>query len=58
MGPRIETVRKNPLVLMIAEKPSIALSITEALSGGKYSKGSGIARSLPVYTFNGILKGY
>lgn len=43
---------------MVAEKPSIALSITEALSGGKYTKGMGLARSLPVYFFNGIFKGH
>jgi DNA topoisomerase-3 len=43
---------------MVAEKPSIALSITEALSHGNYSKGSGIARSLPVYVFNAMFKGY
>lgn len=43
---------------MVAEKPSIALSITEALSKGKYSKGSGIARSLPVYVFSAMFKGY
>lgn len=43
---------------MVAEKPSIALSITEALSGGKFSKTSGLARSLPVYTFSGMFKGH
>ena len=47
-GPRTEAVKKNPLVLMVAEKPSIALSITEALSRGKYTKGFG-SKSLPVY---------
>jgi DNA topoisomerase IA len=43
---------------MVAEKPSIALSITEALSGGKFTKGNGIARSLPVYLFNAMFKGH
>jgi len=38
---------------MIAEKPSIALSITEALSKGKYTKHAGPARSCPIYVFNG-----
>jgi len=32
MGPRTENIKKSPYVLMVAEKPSIALSITEALS--------------------------
>jgi DNA topoisomerase-3 len=50
-------VKKNPIVVMIAEKPSIALSIAEALSGGKFTKGSGLARSLPVYFFNAMFKG-
>ena len=56
-GPKTEAVKKNPLVLMVAEKPSIALSITEALSRGKYTKGFG-SKSLPVYQFSGIFKGY
>lgn len=58
MGPRTETIKKNPYVLMVAEKPSIALSITEALSGGKFTKGIGLARNLPVYEFNAIFKGH
>ena len=58
MGPKTESVRKNPIVVMVAEKPSIALSITEALSHGKYQKGNGLVRSLPVYIFNGLFKGY
>jgi len=45
-------------VVMIAEKPSIELSIAEALSGGKYTKGSGPSRSLPVYLFNAMFKGH
>ena len=43
---------------MIAEKPSIALSITEALSRGKYNKIDGIARQCPIYRFNGDFKGH
>lgn len=58
MGPRNEQVKKQAIVVMIAEKPSIALSITEALSNGKYTKGNGLARSLPVYNFNGLFKGH
>jgi len=57
-GPRTDAIKKNPIVLMVAEKPSIALSITEALSGGKFTKGSGLARSLPVYLFNAMFKGH
>lgn len=36
---------------MVAEKPSIALSITEALSCGKFTKSNGYSKSLPVYVF-------
>ena len=36
-GPRTESVKSPCNVVMIAEKPSIAQSITKALSGGKYS---------------------
>jgi len=57
-GPRIEHVKKPCIVVMVAEKPSIALSITEALSGGKFTKTTGFARSLPIYIFNGIFKGH
>lgn len=44
---------------MVAEKPSIALSIAEALCGGSenFKKGVSYARSLPVYTFGGYFKG-
>lgn len=42
---------------MVAEKPSIALAIAEALSNGKFTKGSGLARSLPVYIFEAMFKG-
>lgn len=37
-GPRSEYVKKPCIVIMVAEKPSIALSITQALSGGKFTK--------------------
>lgn len=57
-GPKSESVKSRPIVVMIAEKPSIALSIAEALSGGKYTKGSGPSRSLPVYLFNAMFKGH
>jgi len=43
---------------MVAEKPSIALSITEALSGGKFTKATGYARSLPIHIFSGMFKGH
>ena len=38
--------------MMVAEKPSIALSISEALSNN-YQKIAGIAKSIPIYTFKG-----
>jgi len=44
--------------MMVAEKPSIALSIAEALSGGKFSKKSGYSKSLPIYVFSGHFKGH
>ena len=44
--------------MMIAEKPSIALSITQALSGGKYTRKDGPARSCPIYVYSGIFKGH
>lgn len=41
-----------PRVLMVAEKPSIALAIAEALSPrGNYKKRRGISRALPVFEF-------
>ena len=57
-GPKTEHIKKPCVVVMVAEKPSIALSITEALSNGKYSQDTGFARSLPIYTFNGTFKGH
>lgn len=43
---------------MIAEKPSIALSISEALAGGKFAKKTGPAKSCPIYIFSGNFKGH
>jgi DNA topoisomerase-3 len=43
---------------MVAEKPSIAQSISEALAKGKYSVKSGPARQCPIYVFNGSFKGH
>lgn len=43
--------------MMVAEKPSIALSITEALAGKNFSKKSGPAKGIPIYTFKGHFKG-
>jgi hypothetical protein len=43
--------------MMVAEKPSIALSISEALSNN-FTKIIGIARSCPIYTFKGTFKGH
>jgi DNA topoisomerase-3 len=44
--------------MMVAEKPSIALSITEALCGKNFQKKSGPAKGIPIYTFKGIFKKY
>lgn len=41
-------------VLMVAEKPSLALSIAQILSGGKYSSRRG---ALEVHEFEGTLRG-
>jgi hypothetical protein len=38
--------------MMVAEKPSIALSITEALSNN-FMKKTGLSKGIPIYTFNG-----
>jgi hypothetical protein len=35
-GPRTEHVNSPCVVMMVAEKPSIALSISEALSNGNF----------------------
>jgi len=42
--------------MMVAEKPSIALSISEALSNN-FVKKNGVAKQCPVYTFKGTFKG-
>ena len=50
---------KSPCtVMMVAEKPSIALSITEALCGKNFSKRAGPAKGIPIYTFKGHFKGH
>lgn len=43
--------------MMVAEKPSIALSIADALSNGSFNKKESIARSIPLYVYNGKFKG-
>jgi len=45
------------LVLMVAEKPSIAKSITDALSGGKAKNRRGISKFCPVHEFSGTIFG-
>lgn len=51
-GPRTEAVKSPCTVMMVAEKPSIALSITEALSSN-FTLKKGVAKQCPVYTFKG-----
>jgi len=48
---------KGGLVLMVAEKPSIAKSITEALSGGKSKLRKGRSKFCPVHEFSGTIFG-
>lgn len=57
-GPATDKVKSPCTVMMVAEKPSIALSITEALCGKNYSQRSGPAKGIPIYTFKGHFKGY
>lgn len=57
-GPKTEAVSSPCVVVMVAEKPSIALSITQALAGGKFDKRTGPARSCPIYVFQGNFKGH
>lgn len=57
-GPQTERVGSPCSVMMVAEKPSIALSITEALCGKNFQKKSGPAKGIPIYTFKGIFKKY
>lgn len=47
-------MQNKPKVLMVAEKPSIAKSISEILSHGKYELNNN--GKVPVYTFPGIFK--
>jgi hypothetical protein len=42
--------------MMVAEKPSIALSITEALSSN-FVKKTGLSKGIPIYTFGGRFQG-
>ena len=58
MGPKTESVKNPAQVVMVAEKPSIALSIAQALSGGKFEKRTSVARSCPIYVYNGTFKGH
>jgi DNA topoisomerase-3 len=44
-------------VLMVAEKPSIAQSISEALSDGKYVKRKGRSPVCPVFEYEGVMCG-
>lgn len=43
--------------MMVAEKPSIALSIAEALGHGDFEKKGG-PKSVPTYTWKGTFKGH
>lgn len=58
MGPVSEHVKSPCTVMMVAEKPSIALSITEALCGKNFEKRAGPAKGIPIYTFKGHFKGH
>ena len=44
--------------MMVAEKPSIAQSITEALCGKNFEKKTGPAKGIPIYTFRGHFQGH
>jgi len=56
-GPKTESVGNPCIVMMVAEKPSIALSISEALSNGNFQQKKGLAKQIPVYAFKGTFKG-
>ena len=58
MGPNTDNIKSPCTVMMVAEKPSIALSITEALCGKNFAKRSGPAKNIPIYTFKGHFKGH
>ena len=47
----------DPIVLMVAEKPSISNSIASILSGGSPNRRSGACRNSPVYEFPGKFMG-
>ena len=57
MGFKTESIKSPCIVVMVAEKPSIAQSICKALSGGKYTVESGPARMCPIYVYSGFFKG-
>lgn len=58
MGQMTESIKSPCTVMMVAEKPSIAESITKALCGKNFSKRSGPAKGIPIYTFKGHFKGH
>jgi len=58
MGEASEVVKNPCTVMMVAEKPSIAKSITEALCGQNFQQKTGPAKGIPIYTFKGHFKGY
>jgi len=49
---------QSVLVLMVAEKPSIAKSISEALSNNRYKSRKGVSKFCPVNEFSGAIFGY
>jgi hypothetical protein len=55
-GNRTEQVNSPSTIMMVAEKPSIALSITEALSNN-FDKKTGLSKGIPIYTFNAKFQG-
>ena len=56
-GPRDESISNPCVIMMVAEKPSIALSIAEAMSNNFVLK-KGIAKQIPIYTFKGTFQGH
>ena len=44
--------------MMFPEKPTIDLSITDALCCKNYNKKPGPAKGIPIYTFKGHFKGH
>ena len=47
------------LVLMVAEKPSIAQTVANALAAGQHvAKRKGVSPVAPVYEFSGVFRGY